>query len=61
MKPSWDDAPEWANYMAMDDNEDWHWYEKKPDWSESEKEWLTFGKYEKAFVKYGNGTMEKRP
>lgn len=29
-KPSWDDAPEWANWMAMDANGEWCWYENKP-------------------------------
>ena len=35
-KPSWDDAPEWANYLAMDDDGAWYWFEcmPKPDkWS----------------------------
>lgn len=27
-KPSWDTAPEWANYLAMDGNGEWFWYEK---------------------------------
>lgn len=31
MKPDWKDAPEWANFMAMDCNDDWYWYEKKPE------------------------------
>lgn len=30
MKPDWKDAPEWANYMAADENNRWYWYEKKP-------------------------------
>ena len=29
-KPSWDDAPEWANYMAMDECGEWWWYECEP-------------------------------
>ena len=29
-KPSWDDAPEWANYLAMDCRGAWYWFEKKP-------------------------------
>ena len=31
MKPSWYDAPEWANWLAMDENGEWHWFELKPD------------------------------
>ena len=30
MKPSWDFAPEWANYMAKDVDDVWWWYEDKP-------------------------------
>jgi len=34
-KPDWGDAPEWANYLAMDDDYTWWWYEKKPTWNET--------------------------
>ncbi len=61
MKPSWNNAPDWANYLAQDDDGNWHWYESEPNWSEADAEWLTFGKYELAPVKIGNGTMERRP
>jgi hypothetical protein len=30
MKPSWDFAPEWANYTAKDDDGLWWWYEDQP-------------------------------
>ena len=30
MKPSWDEAPEWANWLAMDDAGYWFWYQEKP-------------------------------
>lgn len=30
MKPSWDKAPEWANWVARDLNGEWWWYEDKP-------------------------------
>ena len=29
----WEDAPEWANYLAMDANGYWWWYEEKPQLS----------------------------
>lgn len=29
-KPSWDDAPEWANYLAQDVSRDWWWFEVEP-------------------------------
>ncbi len=30
MKPSWDDAPEWAMWLAMDPQGQWCWSEKQP-------------------------------
>lgn len=30
-KPDWKDAPEWARYMAMDEDGEWYWFENKPD------------------------------
>lgn len=29
-KPDWKDAPEWAKYMAMDDDGEWYWFENEP-------------------------------
>ena len=29
-KPSWDDAPEWANWLAMDETGEWVFFENKP-------------------------------
>lgn len=30
MKIDWDEAPEWANYVARDADGEWYWYENKP-------------------------------
>jgi hypothetical protein len=30
MKPEWKDAPEWAKYLAMDEDGTWWWYEFEP-------------------------------
>lgn len=30
IKPDWKDAPEWANWMAMDEDGEWFWYEHRP-------------------------------
>lgn len=35
MKPDWKDAPDWANWVAMDLDRVWTWFEHKPyseDW-----------------------------
>ena len=33
MKPEWKDAPEWANWLAMDQDGSWQWWDKQPDWA----------------------------
>jgi len=30
MKPDWKDAPEWARWLAMDDDGSWWWYSIRP-------------------------------
>lgn len=30
MKPDWKDAPEWAQWLAMDEDGSWGWYSHKP-------------------------------
>ena len=30
-KPSWKDAPPWANYIARQPNGRWWWYELEPE------------------------------
>lgn len=27
---TWEEAPKWANYRAMDTSGRWYWYEKRP-------------------------------
>jgi len=60
-KPSWDDAPEWANYLAQDKNGEWFWYEDKP--IELTGYWNNqTGKARKINeVKDWTDTLEKRP
>lgn len=30
MKPDWQDAPPWAQWLAMDEDGGWWWHESKP-------------------------------
>ena len=30
MKPDWKDAPDWANWLAIDTCGYWTWFEKRP-------------------------------
>lgn len=32
MKPDWRDAPDFAQYLAMDSNGMWTWFELEPEW-----------------------------
>jgi hypothetical protein len=46
MKPNWENAPEWANYVAMDYDGDWWWFEYKP--SMAHNIWkANLGRYER--------------
>lgn len=29
-KPDWNEAPEWANFLAQDSNGAWSWFEQEP-------------------------------
>jgi len=43
MKPDWKDAPQWADWLAMDGDGIWVWFEYKPEWSDKTSEWLLAG------------------
>ena len=43
-KPSWEDAPEWANWLAQDHNGHWYWYKKKPSFRASNGYWVNGGR-----------------
>jgi hypothetical protein len=68
-KPSWKDAPEWANYRAMDEDGEWFWYEKEPILNESEGMLKNYD-VDNIFIKYESAklygvcwykSLEKRP
>lgn len=59
-KPDWKDAPEWAQWLAQDENGKWFWYEREP--SKDQAQWSAplGGRYE-ACVKEWDETKEPRP
>ena len=67
MKPSWKDAPEWAQYLAMDENGQWYWFDKEPSISDNPMwgcpRWdiLIGGHVREACVPGWRDTLEKRP
>lgn len=63
-KPSWDDAPEWAQFVAQDQSGAWYWYEYEPSmlsdqWHEPSDE----GRVNQAYVLVDGwvDTLERRP
>lgn len=44
MKPDWKDAPEWANWLAMDSSGKWYWWEYEPEFTG--EEWVGGGEYD---------------
>ena len=64
MKPDWDSAPEWAEYMAIDEDGSWWWFEKEPEWKEMFGMWGSRGECKAAFDPksiVAKDTLEKRP
>lgn len=65
MKPDWNLAPEWANYLAQDGDGAWWWYENRPKVSKFGPYWTEpRGKFELAAgATYNswNNSLEVRP
>ena len=40
MKPDWKNAPEWANWLAMDNSGEWFWYEIEPLYISNDDSWM---------------------
>jgi len=43
-KPSWTDAPPWANYLAMNSDNVWYWYKEEPYLDKYVDYWRSCGK-----------------
>ena len=63
-KPSWDDAPEWAEWLAMDQDSEWWWFENEPG-GDDNAEWLPNGGSQRAKITCCEDTwtesLEPRP
>ena len=65
MKDVWENAPEWANWLAMDGDGVWWWYECEPCLThDSEWEYDIYvavnGRFEKLESSY-TPTLQQRP
>jgi hypothetical protein len=65
MKPSWDNAPAWANYLAQDDSGHWCWYEITPVWVQEDRMWQNQSgsrwDWADEHLVSGANTLERRP
>lgn len=60
MKPSWDDAPEWARFFARDSCGTWYWYENQPLYDGHE--WYANGNFEEVGSQVrAKDSLEPRP
>lgn len=64
-KPSWNDAPEWANWLAQDHDGKWWWYKSEPFMAAAVEKFYDGGQYLQ--VNHGKvignwqDTLEQRP
>lgn len=63
MTPDWNKAPMWAQYVAMDANGEWWWYEFKPTPIKGEEYFLAVGKHERAILRHSGWkkSIQQRP
>ena len=63
MKPDWKNAPEWANYLAMDEDGAWYWFKFKPELSEGfwDTEYPFSTKQARIDTTQWKETLEQRP
>ena len=63
MKPSWSDAPEWANWLAMDENNKWFWFKGEPVIMMKWGYWNTDEEFEYAGINDSGwqDSLEQRP
>jgi len=61
MKPSWDDAPEWAQWLAKDKDGTWYWYEYQPIVAHGQWYMTEDGRWEAVITDSWNDSLEPRP
>ena len=63
-KPNWNDAPEWAQWLAQDEDGDWYWYAEKPMLQNDMYMWSNDSQYSVAYNDEENenwqSTLEER-
>lgn len=69
-KPDWNDAPEWAMWLAQDFCGDWAWYQDEPPIDEETQSWVWVDPFNGEWMLAGytetigdewRNTLEQRP
>lgn len=63
MKPSWQHAPDWANFLAQDEDGKWWWFECEPKTEfndDLDGQWISGSRCEKASLEW-HESLERRP
>ncbi len=62
-KPRWEDSPEWAQYLAMDKDCSWAWFQDRPEKDMEGAGWAEGTRWEPAKTKPRRWfhTLERRP
>lgn len=47
-KPTWDNAPKWANFLAMDYDGEWYWHLEEPIYSDDV--WISIDILDEHFI-----------
>jgi len=64
VKPSWENAPDWAQWLAQDEDGSWWWYGAKPEWSDGfwwAETVLFLRASNRPFFPEAESTLEARP
>jgi len=65
MKPDWNNAPSWANWLAQDECGQWFWHELEPEFDPDSGFWLSERNHYHAGDDRRNSdafdTLEQRP
>jgi len=59
--PPFDNAPEWANFVAMDGDGEWWWFERKPRRNDVFDMWASPGGRTEAVYTDWSASLRQRP
>lgn len=60
MNPKWDEAPSWANWVAMDSDGSWWWFADEPI-KHDDIDWRSEERFERASLTKWDNSKERRP